>query len=140
MIRAPALTSLFQPLCTQYRGARSYATVIALDGHTTVTSMWLCRELDRYRSADDVFCDAFLTGVILTGASDPCGITISPDAWQLLGSLGTTWAEVLRFVDTGHFPKPGPYVASDGVLLEIFRLYDDTQGAFMSSVVLREEE
>ena len=114
--------------------------MIALDGHTTVTRDWLSGVLDRYRSADDVFCDAFLRGVIFTGASDRSNITILPDAWQLLISLGTTWTDTLNLADAGEIPKPGPYIASDQVLLEIFRLYDDTQGAFMNSVVLHEHE
>ena len=57
-----------------------YATVIALGGHATVTRDWLCQELERFRSTDDVFLDCFLHGVIFTGARENAEIHITPDA------------------------------------------------------------
>lgn len=113
--------------------------MIALEGRTKVTKDWLCGELERYRSTDDVFCDDFLSGVIFAGAVINSKPDISPDAYQLLKSLGTKWMEVPSFLDVGNNLLPGPYLACNQVLLEVFRLYDDTQGAFMNSIVLREQ-
>ena len=110
--------------------------MIALGGRTTVTKDWLCQELERFRSADDVFFDGFLHGVIFMGARDNAESQITPDARQMLESMGTNWIETPEAMNGREVPKPGPYLATQQDLLEIFRLYDDVQGAFMSSVIL----
>ena len=91
------------------------------------------KELARYRSVDDVFRGEFLGGVIFTNVD--AGFEVTPEATELLKSLGTTWVEVLNNGNTKDTPAPGPYITYEGQLLEVFRLYDDTQGAFVTSVV-----
>lgn len=110
--------------------------MIALDDRTIITGDWLCQELRSIRSTD-VFCDEFLHGVIFVGGEDNAEIQIAPDAHQLLDGMGTSWIETLTGVNEGGQLKQGSYLALQQELLEIFRLYDDVQNAFMSSVILQ---
>ena len=94
--------------------------------------------LAEYRSIDDVFHNEFLSGIMFTEAAKGKSLDISPGAHKLLKSLGTAWIEVVETPDadvTGATPLPGPYLTHGGHLLEIFRLYDDVQGAFITSLV-----
>ncbi len=125
-----------QPLHIQYGGRCSYTTVIPLDGLDRVTKTWLQQVIETYRSGDDVFCDDFLDGVIFIGNEST--IDFSHDASDLLKSPGTTWIEFWNANSAGDAPPPGPYLTFEQHLLEVFRLYDDIQGAFMSGIVLRE--
>lgn len=84
-----------------------------------------------------MFCETYLAGIIFTGSSGKDNFEILPEAVQLLQCWGTVWTEVLDVDSTGNVPLPGPYLALGGYLFEIFRLYDDTQSAFMSAIVLR---
>ena len=90
--------------------------------------------LELYRSTDDVFRDEFLNGVFFTVADGRYPYK-SPAAHQLLESLGTKWAEILDTGDEDDFPPPGPYVAARQHLLEVFKLNDDLQGAFINGLV-----
>ena len=73
--------------------------------------------------------------MILTGGTDLH--TISPDASRYLQGLGTTWIEILDLDSAALKPAPGPYLASEGKLLDVRRLYDNTQAAFVTRIVPR---
>ena len=88
--------------------------------------------LEAYRSADDVFRDDFLNVVIFTGVTNG---DISRAARKLLESLGTNWIETLDSDGADDIPPPGPYVTAGQHLLEVFRLYNDVQGAFMHGLI-----
>ena len=88
--------------------------------------------LEAYRSADDVFCDDFLNGVIFTGVTNG---HISQAARKLLESLGNSWIETIDTGGADDIPPPGPYVTAEQHLLEVFRLYNDGQGAFMHGLI-----
>ena len=125
----------YQSYHIYYQGPPSYATVVSLDRNSHVTEIRLRQVLDAYRSADDVFRDDFLNGVIFTGLTGGTSLDISPAAHKLLESLGTSWIEVYDTDGADDTPPPGPYVAAEQHLLEVFRLHDDVQGAFMHSLV-----
>ncbi len=108
--------------------------MIALDYNSHVTEIWLREALETYRLIDDVFCDDFLSGVIFTRVAGSTSPEISPAANKLLESLGMSWSDILHSNDEDDVPPPGPYVVVGQQLLEIFRLYDDFQGAFMNSL------
>ncbi|KAL8963647.1 MAG: hypothetical protein Q9193_000116 [Seirophora villosa] len=113
------------------KNASQYFTVINIESKTYVTEEWLRKKLTSYRSDDDVFCDEFLTGVLFTGTpAEESRIIISPEARHYMKSIGTIYK-----IDPAA-PSPGPYLVSAGQLLEIYRLYDDTQGAFVTSILL----
>ena len=106
--------------------------MIPLDCRGHVTEAWLRQTIETYRSEDDVFRDDFLKGVIFSGVTSGSNPDISPVANELLESLGTSWIEIRDVNEGDDTPLPGPYVAAEHHLLEIFRLYDDHQGAFMT--------
>ena len=130
-----SLTCLHQSFHTSYRGPPSYVTVIPLGYHGHVAEIWLRQTIEDYRSNDDVFRDDFLKGVIFSGVTSGSSLDISPAANELLESLGTSWIEILDANDGDDTPLPGPYVTAGHHLLEIFRLYDDLQGAFMNGFI-----
>ena len=73
--------------------------------------------------------------VIFTGGMRGASLDVCPAAHELLESLGTRWIEELDADGACDIPPPGPYVAAERRLLEVFRLHDDVQGAFMQSLV-----
>lgn len=95
---------------------------------------WLKASLHHYRLSDDVFREEFLTGVVFTAEAVE-DVEITPGAQELLKSRGTKWIYVLDPRKAGTLPRPGPYIGSEQRLLEIWRLYDDTNGAFLTSLV-----
>lgn len=124
-----------QSFRTSHRSPPSYATVIPLNRNRRVTYTWLRQTLEIYRSTDDVFRDEFLSGVIFTGVTSGTSLDISPEAELLLKSLGMSWHEEFDVDAADNTPLPGPYVVAEQHLLEIFRLYTDSQGAFMNSLI-----
>ena len=109
--------------------------MIPLGCHDHVTELWLRQTIENYRTNDDVFRDDFLKGVIFSGVTNGSSLEISPAAKELLESLGNSWIEILDVNDGDDTPSPGPYVTAGHHLLEIFRLYDDLQGAFMNGFI-----
>ena len=109
--------------------------MIPLGYHGHVAELWLRQTIEDYRSNDDVFRDDFLEGVIFSGVTSGSSLDIAPAANELLESLGTSWIEILDVNDGDDTPSPGPYVTDRHDLLEIFRLYDDLQGAFTNGSI-----
>lgn len=109
--------------------------MIPVDGDNQITETWLRHTLETYRSTDDVFHDDFLGGVIFTGATDGPSLEVTPAAKRLLDSLGNKWVEVLGKNGVDDKLPPGPYLVVKQLLLDISRLYDDFQGAFMTGLI-----
>ncbi|KAL8939594.1 MAG: hypothetical protein Q9216_003274 [Gyalolechia sp. 2 TL-2023] len=118
-----------QPQHIQASGSEFPCTVIVAEDQNAITEEWLRRELVRYRGSDDVFRDAFLQAVIFTKEGTE-SLEITAEAERYLASLGTTFLEVMTAAIA-----PGPYLASRGQLLEVYRLYDDAQGAFITGIL-----
>ena len=133
--RSHILTFWNQPIYTSYRGPPSYVTVITVDNNSQITESWLRRTLEIYRLNDDVFRDDFLSGVIFTRVTSEARLEVSPAATKLLESLGNRWVQTFDTHDEDDAPPPGPYVTNEHHLLEVFRLYDDVQGAFMNGLI-----
>ena len=112
-----------------FAGAPDRVTVLVANG-PSVTAEWLGQTLDIF-SRDDVFRVAFLMGVLFMSAHG-VDLEITEAARQLLRSKGTTWIET---VGTSDDLRPGPYVARQGSLTPVWRLYDDVQGAFLHSIL-----
>ena len=129
------LIILYQSFVTKHQGSQSYATVIPLGPDNRVTEVWLRQILDIYRSTDDVFRDEFLQGVIFTGLTSGTSLDISRAARQLLEWLGTSWVEAYDHEAQDEIPPPGPYFTAEQHLLEIFKLYNDVQGAFINGLM-----
>lgn len=126
------LTRVEQPYHIKNHGPRSLVTVLHAECESWITKSWIQQKLQSYRSADDVFRDEFLNGVIFTGGTE--SLQVSPEASDHLASLGTVWTEIEND-ETVDRPSPGPYLASERQLWEARRLYDDMQGAFMTGII-----
>lgn len=111
----------------------SFVTVIPLDDDCiSVQEDWLKKLVSEYLEKDDIFHTEFLLTVVFTGLST---VEISAGANKFLRALGTTRIEFIDASKTTVVPPPGPYFVSDQCLLEIWRLYDDSQGAFLTTLV-----
>ncbi|KAL8713070.1 MAG: hypothetical protein Q9220_002930 [cf. Caloplaca sp. 1 TL-2023] len=107
-------------------------TIIDVEESKCITEKWLRQTVELYRSADDVFCDDFLHGVIF--AHDTWEARVSPDGIEYLKSLGTSW---VRFMKASA--ALGPYYKSRGRTCDVYRLYDDTQGAFFAGLLCNKD-
>jgi hypothetical protein len=97
-----------------------------------VEEEWLKDIIAKYEEFDDVFRVDFLSGVIFTGSPK---IELTPAAYKLLQSLGTTWIEVADATNPASSPLPGIYYVIDKQLHDIWRLYEDSHGAFLTALV-----
>jgi hypothetical protein len=93
---------------------------------------WLKDIIAKYEDVDDGFRVDFLSGVIFTGSAK---IEFSPGANKLLQSLGTRWIEVADTANSASSPPPGIYYVIDKQLHDIWRLYEDSHGAFLTALV-----
>lgn len=123
------MTISVQPaVLVPFSDAPDRVTILAA-GSSTVTVTWLQRCLDSARG-DDVFRDAFLTGVLFVFAGGS-GHAITDEARELLKSLGTVWLETCVY---SHGFRQGPHVTRNRGFAPVYRLYDDTHGAFLHSM------
>ena len=113
----------------------SLATVISVEGNGIVEEDFLRRRVHEYESKDDVFHARFLQGVIFTFRSqDMKSNPISLGALALLKSWGTEWYDSWSG-ESQNLPDPGVYIASQDLLFEVYKIYDDQQGAFLTSLL-----
>jgi hypothetical protein len=97
-----------------------------------VEEEWLKGNIAKYEELDDVFHVDFLRGVIFTG---PPKTEVTPGAYQLLQSLGTTWIEVADTAHPASSAPPGIYHVIGKQLHYIWKLYEDSRGAFLTALV-----
>lgn len=111
--------------------------MISLETGQTVTEAFLSTEIEKYKCMDDVFHVRFLQGVVFTfhGPQTRCAADklISPGAIALLKSSNCEWMEL--HVTKNHTcpPTKGIYIAAEKKLFQVYRAYDDVQGAFLES-------
>jgi hypothetical protein len=130
------VSGLAQLEAIAYEGNPSLATVISLDIDQTVTEAFLDAEIKEYKCIDDVFHVHFLQGAIFTVQKrSTADNVISSGALALLKSLGCEWIEIHAKKNDGALPIRGLYVASDKKLFEVYKAYDDAQGAFLESLL-----
>ena len=90
----------------------------------------LGRTIDTWIETDDVFNAKFLKQIIFTRSGD-LRMGILPDAQALLNLYGT---KSLAWEVADKSPLNGPYILAAGTFLQIRRMFDDSQGAFMSII------
>lgn len=98
-----------------------------------ITESWIRDIVKHYEDSDDVFQTAFLSGVILYGA-EKNDVEITPSALQFLKAKGTTTIRCMSTASAKGSLSPGPYVVVEGHLREVWRLFDDTNGTFMTTL------
>ena len=116
-----------------------FVTVLCLGQEQVITKESLKKTIEYYDAIDDVFCREFLRGVILVSEADG-GAKLGHDASELLKSLGTIWIEHLQAGGAEMMPASGPYLVHDRKLYEIWRLYDDSHDAFVTSLLQGREQ
>lgn len=80
---------------------------------------------------DDVFCEDFLQGVILIVQEGYDG-DFAKDARRLLSNRGNIWVDVRSQSEPNLIP--GTYVIEESLIRRVFRLYDDQQEAFLTTL------
>ncbi|KAI9767312.1 MAG: hypothetical protein M1840_005721 [Geoglossum simile] len=94
--------------------------------------LWLLSfPAQRKKQVDDVFDAAFLNGIIFTGSKEPEGL-VAAQLGELLDLWGTAWSKHM-VEDSPKQPSPGLYVWKNNALWNVYRMYDDLNGAFMAS-------
>ena len=91
---------------------------------------WLKSLLDDFLQADDVFCSAFLSGVVFYGRGVSNDFSLDSGSQDVLSSHRTLWTRFIDPADADGPLLPGPYVLENGLLWKVSRLYDDIAGAF----------
>ncbi|KAF4628721.1 hypothetical protein G7Y89_g9427 [Cudoniella acicularis] len=86
----------------------------------------------KYKELDDVFRVDFLSDIIFTGSPK---VEFAPRAYELLQSLGTRWIEVADTANSASNSPPGLYYVIDKQLHDIWKLYEDSRGAFLTALV-----
>ncbi|KAI9689074.1 MAG: hypothetical protein M1822_000811 [Bathelium mastoideum] len=109
-------------------------TVISVGNKQEVSSEWLADIIKHYDSTDDVFCRAFLNGVLFTYVW-PGSFTVTTEVEVYLKSQGTKLIGTHRVASSNVGPLPGPYLHFDGSLLPVWKLYEDSHGAFLEALV-----
>ncbi|PYI09921.1 amidase signature enzyme [Aspergillus sclerotiicarbonarius CBS 121057] len=104
---------------------------VSHDGPFTITADWLAAIITEYQRKDDVFQDSFLQGIVLVGLDDTL-ITMANGVHEYMQQIGIEWIQSIPEGDEN--PAPGPYLFTNGLLQEVWRLYPDTNGAFLEAV------
>ncbi|CAG8957725.1 hypothetical protein HYFRA_00000061 [Hymenoscyphus fraxineus] len=110
-----------------------YVTIIPLpDDCNSIKEDWLKSIVTKYEEEDDVFSKEFLRGIIFSGARN---VEFAPEATHYLHTIGTTWLDMNDNETCDLSQCAGPHLIVNGQLFAIWRLYDDSQGAFVTPVV-----
>lgn len=80
---------------------------------------------------DDVFCDQFLQGVILLVPWEN-NEELGKSVHRLLLNRGNIWVDIQSHPGTNLIP--GTYVTDRSLLRRVFRLYDDQQKVFLTTL------
>ncbi|CAG8984269.1 hypothetical protein HYALB_00010694 [Hymenoscyphus albidus] len=110
-----------------------YVTIIPLpDDCNSVKEDWLKSIVTKYEEEGDIFSKEFLRGIIFSGAHS---VEFAPEATQYLHTIGTTWLDMNDNKNCDLSQCAGPHLIVNGQPFAIWRLYDDSQGAFLIPVV-----
>ncbi|RAL00203.1 amidase signature enzyme [Aspergillus ibericus CBS 121593] len=104
---------------------------ISHEGPFTITIDWLAAIISECQAKDDVFHVSFLQGIILVGLDDAL-ITMADGVHDYMQKVGIEWIQSIPEGDEDI--HPGPYFLTNGLLQEVWRLYPDTNGAFLEAV------
>lgn len=113
-------------------------TVFPIDeGRDSVEEEWLREKIAKFKQDDDVFCTEFLSGVVFTAST---AFSLSTAVEEVLRSeFGTTLIQKVVSSESDARPEPGPYYFHSGQVFSIWKLCDDTQGAFLTGLVPEED-
>ena len=95
---------------------------------------WLEKKIKEMEKSDDVFNLSFLAGIVFAGQVRP-DTEPSTELKALLESRGCKWMRFMYCPSRTRNIVCGPHLVHEGRLKQVFRLYEDTNGAFMSVLV-----
>ena len=108
--------------------------MLNLDEDEQFCKDWVERTIEEMTSNDDVFKPSFLTGTVVAGQVSS-GIAIPDNLKIFLQGHGCNWMDIAPSTTRAQYKTSGPHVVYGGRLRQVFRLYDDTSRAFMSTFV-----
>jgi hypothetical protein len=101
-----------------------------------ISEEFLRNTIQLYRLQDDVFRDAFLRCVVFSLASCDAGADIvEPRAIEYLKAHGNQYIQLVERAAGKICLAPGVYIFCKGALYEAYRLFKDSQGAFLTPVI-----
>ncbi|KAK3391373.1 amidase signature domain-containing protein [Sordaria brevicollis] len=118
---------------TKNAGHYSLVTVLAASENEPITITWLREYLRVLQTSCDVYSsEVFLDGIVITDSTKEH--VLSEECVNSVKRAGTKWAELIQEPHLVDRLTPGPYLYLDGVLRRVYRLYDDTQGCFLTGL------
>ncbi|KAK8068765.1 hypothetical protein PG994_005381 [Apiospora phragmitis] len=112
----------------------SLATVIASRPEIPITKGWLTSAIQHFQKKDDVFQPHFLESLVIISTSQ-ADLFFEPDNCYLLGpTVKTKWIYITPNDSHLNQLKPGPYCSYRGLLRPAYRLYDDAQYCFFTTL------
>jgi hypothetical protein len=95
---------------------------------------WIKEVVEKYKSIDDVWEEAFLATVLIIHPKRP-DVDVSEDARAYLNARGTKRIITRTVNESETQILPGPYTFSGRSLYAAWKLYEDTHNAFLHTLV-----
>ncbi|KAF2205659.1 amidase signature enzyme [Delitschia confertaspora ATCC 74209] len=114
--------------------ASSYVTVVFCEKLRDITSAWIGSIIANYIAKDDVFTHEFLETIIFI-YSGSNSLNITDDAREYLKSQGVKTVVTSPLSPSNKQLTSGPYLCSSGRLYQVWKLHEDTHGAFLHTLV-----
>ncbi|KAI9742011.1 MAG: hypothetical protein M1834_000400 [Cirrosporium novae-zelandiae] len=110
-------------------------TVITTNG-TTLTADFLESIIQAYRNEDDVWSPAFLKSVYIQYSGSGSNVSLGPEATAIFNRYGVHLTISSRSNPNATLVPNGPYIlSSTGNIHQVYRLYEDIQGAFIYGTI-----
>jgi len=107
-------------------------TVINIHPRDIIDADYLRLRIRQYIENCDVFRLEFLHCIQFSGARRE-DVEVKQDAEVQLQEWGNSWIKFIPADTADDAPPPGPYVALQGQLQQVWRVYDDEANAFLVS-------
>lgn len=116
----------------------SLVTVIQCEGLASIGRAWIEDYISNAQKQDDVFCQAFVNGLVLisgsSGSGASTGTQVTREARAYLTSIGNNWLQVASPQELPDGVEPGVYHLAGSKLRRVFRLYDDENKTFLTTL------
>lgn len=112
-------------------------TVVQCDETSTIGRDWLEKYLRNADKHDDVFCPAFIQGLIFISGNNSNASTrtqLTQEARAHLKTIGNQWLQISSADELPKGVDPGVYYLSGLKLKRVFRLYDDVNKVFLTTL------
>jgi len=107
-------------------------TFVEAEDSDVLDREWLQNYLERLENCDVCQGHSFLEGLVIVGSTS--SKTPTQECLELLRHLGNRWVETRTRPSASRLPDPGPYLLVNKALKSVCRLFDDKQGAFLTTL------